>query len=407
MRSIPPLDLTQQYRTIQAEVEASVHQVLSSGRYIGGDEVQAFEKAFAAYIGAEHCLGCNSGTDALYLALRAIDIQPGDEVITTPFTFFATSEVINRVGAIPIFVDIDPSSLNFDLDQVESAISPQTRAIVPVHLFGHPVDMSRLAQIAQAHELFLIEDCAQAIGADWNGQKVGSFGDMGCFSFFPTKNLGACGDGGAVVTSRPELAQRIRQLREHGSPQRYYHTELGLNSRLDAIQACILRVKLNYLDQWNSDRSRIADRYQRGLGDLAALQLPQANPQGSSVWHQYTMRVKSWGDKSLGDKSSSQPAQSQPAQSQPTQSQAAQSQATQNDRDELKAKLATFGVQTMIYYPVPLHLQAVYQTAPCRFSSLPVVEQVAQQVLSLPMFPELSGDQQDYVIQALRTILEN
>ena len=393
MRSIPPLDLTRQYRTIQSEIEAAVHGVLSSGRYIGGDEVQAFEQAFAAYIGTDHCLGCNSGTDALYLALRAIDLQPGDEVITTPFTFFATSEVINRVGAIPIFVDIDADSLNFDLDQVESAISPQTRAIVPVHLFGHPLDMSRLTKIAQDHGLFLIEDCAQAIGADWDGQKVGGFGDMGCFSFFPTKNLGACGDGGAVVTSRPDLARRIRQLREHGSPQRYYHTELGLNSRLDAIQACILRVKLNYLDQWNRDRCRIADRYQSGLGHLSDLQLPQKNPQGSSVWHQYTLRVKS-----LRGKSSRVTEEA-------TQNDRSGLQAKQNDRDELKAKLATFGVQTMIYYPVPLHLQEVYQTSPCRFSSLPVVEQVAQEVLSLPMFPELSVEEQDQVIQSLQTIL--
>jgi len=242
--AIPPLDLTQQFQTISAEVNEAVLAVLASGQYINGPRVQQFEQAFAEYIGTSEAIACNSGTDALYLALRAYDIGAGDEVITTPFTFIASAETISQTQATPVFVDIDPATFNLDLEQVEAAITPRTKAIIPVHLFGQPVDMTRLMAIAQAHRLIVIEDSAQAAGAEWNGQRVGSIGQVGCFSFFPTKNLGACGDGGAVTTSDPAIAARIRALREHGSRTRYYHDEIGLTSRLDAVQAAILQVKL-------------------------------------------------------------------------------------------------------------------------------------------------------------------
>ena len=391
MPPIPPLDLVQQYKTIQQEVEEAVKRVLSSGRYIGGEEVKAFESEFGAYIGSPFCVACNSGTDALYLALTALDLKPGDEVITTPFTFFATAEVVSRLGAVPVFVDLDPLTLNLDLDQVEAAITPHTRVLLPVHLFGQPVNMSRLMDLARDHGLKVVEDCAQAIGAGWKDQKVGSFGDLGCFSFFPTKNLGACGDGGAIVTADPHLAQRLRQLREHGSPERYYHSELGLNSRLDGLQAAILRIKLKSLDRWNQQRRQVADRYQAGLQDLSALQLPYVLPNSEPVWHQYTLRV--------------QACRSSPrCQVLPETTPCVLPEKTRC-RDWVRSQLAERGIQSMVYYPIPLHQQVVYQSAPCRFGLLPIAEQAAHTVLSLPMFPELSPEQQNQVIQSLHQIL--
>ena len=391
MPPIPPLDLVQQYKTIQQEVEEAVKRVLSSGRYIGGEEVKAFETEFGAYIGSPFCIACNSGTDALYLALAALDLQPGDEVITTPFTFFATAEVVSRLGAIPVFVDLDPLTLNFDLDQVEAAITPRTRVLLPVHLFGQPVNMSRVRDLARFHGLKVVEDCAQAIGAAWKDQKVGSFGDLGCFSFFPTKNLGACGDGGAIVTADPHLAQRLRQLREHGSPERYYHSELGLNSRLDVLQAAILRIKLKSLDRWNQQRRQVADRYQTGLKELLALQLPHVLPDSEPVWHQYTLRVQPCGPS---------PRCQTFAETTPCDLPQAP-----RCRDWVRAQLGERGIQSMVYYPIPLHQQVVYQSSPCRFGPLPLAEQAAHTVLSLPMFPELSPEQQDQIIQSLHQIL--
>lgn len=395
MPSIPPLDLVQQYKTIQPEIEAAVKRVLSSGRYIGGEEVKAFETEFGAYIGSPFCIACNSGTDALYLALRVLDLQPGDEVITTPFTFFATAEVVSRLGAIPVFVDIDPLTLNLDLEQVEAALTPRTRVLLPVHLFGQPLNMGRLRELAIIHGLKVVEDCAQAIGAAWKGQKVGSFGDLGCFSFFPTKNLGACGDGGAIVTADPDMAQRIRQLREHGSPERYYHSELGLNSRLDVLQAAILRIKLKSLDRWNHQRRQVAERYQTGLQGLSALQLPSILPDSEPVWHQYTLRVNPC--------TTSARCQTAPGASPETTPCVLPD--TPRCRDWVRSELAQRGIQSMVYYPIPLHQQVVYQSSPCRFSDLTVAEASAQSVLSLPMFPELGIEQQDEVIQALHQLL--
>lgn len=345
-------------------------EVLRSGRYIGGATVAAFETAFAHYIGTQQAVGCNSGTDALYLALRALNIGPGDEVITTPFTFIATAEVISVVGATPVFVDIRPDSFNLDPDRIAAAITPRTKAIVPVHLFGCPVDMTAVMAVAQAHGITVIEDCAQATGAQWQGQKVGSIGHVGCFSFFPTKNLGACGDGGALTTHDPELSQLFLQLREHGQSERYIHTKTGVNSRLDALQAAILTIKLRYLDQWNQGRDRVAQRYAELLPTLPALVCPTIPAGGQTVWNQYTVRIKSVDG-------------------------------TGAERDRVRAALQEYGISSMIYYPRPLHLQPVYTSLGYQPGDLPQAERAALEVLSLPMFPELTAEEQDQIAYGL------
>ena len=388
MTKIPPLDLTQQYKTIQAEVEAAVLGLLASGAYIGGEAVTGFERAFADYIGTAEAVSCNSGTDALYLALRALEIGPGDEVITTPFTFFATAETISAVGAKPVFVDIDAENFNLDLNLIEAAITPRTKAIMPVHLFGNPVDMVRLGAIAESHGLYVIEDAAQAAGSDWQGKKIGSWGHVGCFSFFPTKNLGACGDGGCITTNDPAIAEKVLMLRQHGMRQRYYHEAFGVTSRLDGIQAAILSIKLKYLDQWNNQRQAIAERYNQLLSPLPGFVVPQPMAEGAAVWHQYTLRIQPCGDCL---RCQDQPCCPSDA-----------SQAERQCRDWLKEQLAQQDVISMIYYPVPLHLQVVYQDLGLVEGSFPVAEQAAREVLSLPMFPELAGEQQDKVVSAIK-----
>ncbi|MCC5625570.1 DegT/DnrJ/EryC1/StrS aminotransferase family protein, partial [Nostoc sp. CHAB 5715] len=277
---IPAFDIKQQYTTIEAEVSAAVLEVLASGRYIGGPLVEGFEQQFAAYNTVAECVACNSGTDALYLALRVLNIGAGDEVITTPFTFIATSEVISAVSAKPVFVDIDATTFNLDVEQVAAVITPKTKAIIPVHLFGQPVDMTSLMAIAQSHNLSIIEDCAQSTGAMWANQKVGSIGHIGCFSFYPTKNLGGCGDGGAITTNDPAIATKLRILRDHGSRIRYLHEEIGVNSRLDALQAAILQIKLRYLDIWNDRRRDIANYYYQYLCQIPGIVPPQELPEG-------------------------------------------------------------------------------------------------------------------------------
>ncbi|MEO1145056.1 MAG: DegT/DnrJ/EryC1/StrS family aminotransferase [Cyanobacteria bacterium J06638_22] len=374
MSLIPPFDLTRQYTQIGDAIDAAVLDVLASGKYINGPIVQAFEAEFAQYIGSDHCVGCNSGTDALYLALRALEIGAGDEVITTSFSFFATAETISAVGATPVFVDIQPDTFNLDVAQVKAAITPKTKAIMPVHLFGHPVEMTALMAIAQAHNLFIIEDCAQATGACWNGKKVGSIGHIGCFSFFPTKNLGACGDAGAVTTDDAAIAERIRILREHGSRTRYYHEAIGINSRLDVLQAAVLRVKLQHLDWLNMQRRTVAQRYLDGLAPIPGIALPHPAKGGMSVWNQFTIRVL--GESDGGAR-----------------------------RDRLRQQLKERGVLSMIYYPVPLHRQSVYADLGYEPEQLPVTDQVAQEVLSLPMFPELDLEQQQQIAYALKESL--
>jgi dTDP-4-amino-4,6-dideoxygalactose transaminase len=372
---VPPLDLSQQYKLIQDEVSQAVQAVLASGRYIGGSIVEAFEQEFGQYIGCQETIACNSGTDALFLALRAFNIGPGDEVITTPFTFIATAEMISAVGATPVFVDIDPQSFNLDIEQIPKAITERTKAIIPVHLFGQPVDMTRLMAIAQSYHLAVIEDCAQATGASWQGQKVGSIGHIGCFSFFPTKNLGACGDGGAVTTQDPALAQSMKIIKEHGQASRYRSETVGINSRLDALQAAILRIKLRYLDTWNQQRQTLARRYHQLLAPLSEIITPQEIVGGQSVWNQYTIRVQSTSDAV---------------------------NSTLKPRDYLRNYLQEQGIGSMIYYPIPLHQQPVYQSLGYSAEQLPIVEAVCQEVLSLPLFPELSSDQQDQVIYAIK-----
>jgi len=392
VNNIPPFDLTRQYELIGAEIGAAVLGVLASGRYIGGSPVQNFEQQFASYIGVSECVSCNSGTDALYMALRALNIGAGDEVITTPFTFIATAEVISHIGATPVFVDIDRDTFNLDLAQLESAITPQTRAIIPVHLFGQPVDMTRLMTIARAHNLIVIEDCAQATGAEWAEQKVGSIGQIGCFSFFPTKNLGACGDGGALTTNDPTIAAQVRTLREHGMRARYIHEETGINSRLDAIQATILQIKLRHLDTWNAQRRAIADRYRQLLTSLPGVISPKELSGSYSVWNQYTTRIPS-STNSGTSASFSAP------------SLEILGNNHHNYRDWVRSQLQARGVSSMVYYPLPLHLQPVYQGLGYRRGQFPIAEQVCQEVLSLPMFPELLPEQQEQIVHHLKDCL--
>jgi dTDP-4-amino-4,6-dideoxygalactose transaminase len=372
VKKIPPVDLTRQYKQIQEEADLAVLNLLNSGRYIGGEAIATFEREFAEYIGASQCVSCNSGTDALWLALKALEIGEQDEIITTAFSFFATAEVITRTGAKPIFVDIDPDTFNLDLTQIEQAITPRTKAIIPVHLFGQPVDMTELMAIARTHDLYVIEDCAQATGAAWGQARVGSIGHVGCFSFFPTKNLGACGDGGAATTNNPAIAERMRILKEHGSPERYRHDFIGINSRLDAVQAVVLTIKLRYLDYWNEQRQQAAGYYQELLV-IDALKLPQEISGGNSVWNQYTIRIT-------------------------------QQRSPSNRRELVKNNLSDKGIISMIYYPIPLHLQPVYQKGD-RFGQLPAVEQAAREVLSLPMFPGISEAEQERVAYTLKDCL--
>lgn len=369
MSTIPPVDLSRQYQVISEEANHAVLEILRSGRYIGGEAVSELERQFALYHGVSDCVACNSGTDALYLALRSLGIQAGDEVITSTFSFIATAEAINLVGAVPVFVDIDINTFNLDVALLGKAITPQTKAIIPVHLFGQSVNMSEVVNFARSHNLSVIEDCAQATGAEWHGQKVGSIGDIGCFSFFPTKNLGGCGDGGAITTNNPELAAQIRMIKEHGSKVRYLHEVIGVNSRLDAIQAVILQIKLKYLDFWNNQRIEIAQRYQELLQPLPNITLPAALAGGKHVWNQYTILTE--------------------------------------NRDQIRAALQEKDVLSMVYYPIPLHLQPVYQYLGYKKGDLPVAELASEKVLSLPMFPDLSFEEQQQVAYALKDCLHS
>ena len=381
MTNIPPLDLTRQYEIISEKINTKVQEVLASGRYIGGSIVDDFEQQFANYINVSHCVSCNSGTDALFLALRAVNIGVGHEVITTPFTFFSTAEVISAVGATPIFIDINPQTFNLDIQQLEAAITEKTKAILPVHLFGQPVDMTRLMAIARQYNLIVIEDCAQATGAEWQNQKVGTFGNIGCFSFFPTKNLGAFGDGGALTTNNPAIAAQVRILKNHGQSDKYFYEQIGINSRLDTIQAAILQVKLPYLDSWNQQRRDLADIYHKFLNGITSVVPPQELSGGRCIWNQYTIMIKSQELEAT-----------------------AKSHFSNFLRDRVREQLQNKGIGSAIYYPIPLHLQPVYKSLVHR--QLPIVEQVCHQVLSLPMFPELSIPQQEQVIFALKDSLQ-
>ena len=380
MNKIPPFDVSQQYQQIGDRLNQAALAVLASGQYIGGQVVSQFETEFANYIGASvdsgvgsivgsvHGISCNSGTDALYLALRALNIGEGDEVITSPFTFFASAETISMTGATPVFVDIEAHSFNMNVNLIESVITECTKAIMPVHLFGRSVDMTNLMAIAKKHNLYVIEDCAQATGATYKGQKVGNIGDVGCFSFYPTKNLGGCGDGGMMTTNNAEVAEKLRILREHGSPKRYHHEYIGMNSRLDSLQAALLQVKLPYLDKWNTQRREISDRYTHLLKDANIPNLIFPDHCLGSVWNQYTICIGA------------------------------------GNRNDVQTQLREQNIITMIYYPLPLHLQTVYKNLGYKKGDFPITENICDQVLSLPMFPELSEEQQDRVVSTLQKI---
>lgn len=378
---IPILNLTRQYEQLKDRIDEALIRVAASGHYILGPEVRAFEEEMAQYLGVKHVIGCANGTDALFLALKALKIgdvenQPQDEVITTPFSFMATSESIVRAGAKPVFVDIEPDSMNMDVRLLEAAITPRTKAILPVHIFGQPSNMDEIMRIAKAHHLSVIEDCAQAIGSEYRDQKVGSIGDIGCFSFFPSKNLGAFGDGGMCTTNDDDLAERLRMLRMHGSRKRYYHEEPGLNSRLDEMQAAILRIKLPYIEEWNHARRAVANHYDELLKPLAdVLTTPNRVEQTTHVFHQYTLQLQG---------------------PQPAKTRAALQQALQDA-----------GVQTMIYYPVPLYSQQTHADLGLSPADYPVCEDVSNRVLSLPMFPELRLDEQETVVTALKNVLSS
>src|SRR5215831_5876597 len=364
---VPLCDLKAQYASIGPRVEEAVLRVLASGQVILGPEVAEFETEIAQYCGTAHAVGCASGTDAILLALHALDIGPGDEVILPPFTFFATASMVCRVGARPVFVDIDPDSYNLDPLQVENKISERTRAIVAVHLFGQCADMEPLWRIAERHDLPVIEDAAQAIGAEYYGRRAGNLGDIGCFSFYPSKNLGAYGDAGACVTNDPNWAARMACLRVHGMEPKYYHKYLGWNARIDALQAAILRVKLPHLDRWCEMRQAAARRYDALIEEhhLAGfLERPVVKPDRRHVFNQYVVRV------------------------------------ADGLRDPLMRHLRSENIGCEIYYPVPLHLQECLAYLGYHPGDFPASEEAAQAVLSLPMFPELAVEQQRRVVQS-------
>lgn len=367
MRKVSLLDLTAQYQDIKPEIRQAIDHVLESGSYIMGPYVKNFEAAIAQYCGTKHAIGVANGTDALLLTLDALGVGPGDEVITSPFTFFASAEVISQVGATPVFVDIDPKTYNIDPAKLEAAITPRTKAIIPIHIFGQPVDMDPIMEIADKHQLHVIEDACQAIGSTYHGKRIGSIGTAGCFSFFPTKNLGGYGDGGIVVTNDDELARKIQILRVHGSNPKYYHSVIGYNSRLDALQAAMLQVKLKYIDQWNQQRRDKAAIYNEALKDLP-ITLPYVKEGREAVFHLYIIQTEY--------------------------------------RDELMAYLAEHGIASGVYYPVPLHKQDVYKDLGYTDGSLAESEKAALGTMALPLYPELALDDQQYVISVVREFFE-
>ena len=362
MTRVPFLDLKAQYAAIRGEVQAALAEVCDSARFAQGPPTQAFEQEFAAYCGVAHCVSVNSGTSALHLALRCLNIGPGDEVITTPFTFIATAWAISYVGAAPVFVDIDPQRRALDPAHVEAAVTARTKAIIPVHIFGMPADMDALNVIARNHKLFIVEDAAQAHGARYKGKRVGQFGAISCFSFYPTKNLGAYGEGGALLTNDQELAARARSLREHAQSAPYVHEEIAYNYRMDSFQAAVLRVKLKRLDAWNATRAAHARRYSELLAGTS-YGLPAVPTDSDPVWHCYVIECE--------------------------------------NRDRLRATLTDAGIDTAVNYPVPLHLQPVYRSLGYHRGDLPVAERLCGRCLSLPIYPELSPDQIKAVADAL------
>lgn len=361
---IPLMNLPAQYQELKEDIDSAVAEVFTTGQYILGPQVAGLEREIAAYLGTDQAVGVASGTDALVLALRALSIGSGDEVICPTYTFFATVEAVAAVGAKPVLVDSRPDTLCLDVDQVAAKINDRTKAIIAVHLYGHPADMNRLTDLARAKGVKLIEDNAQAMGAAIDGRKTGSWGDVGCLSFFPSKNLGGCGDGGMVVTNDAELAQKVKMFRTHGWRSKYQPELMGYNSRLDALQAAVLRVKLNKLDQWNAKRRELAGRYTAKLAG-AKVTAPFEGPGCEHVYHLYLIRTP--------------------------------------DRDKLQATLKAAGIASAVYYPYPIHLTPACGYMGLGEGSFPVAEQAAQENLAIPLFPELTEEQMDYVVSVVRS----
>lgn len=369
---IPMIDLVAQHKTIAKDVMQAVEAVFQSQAFVLGEAVATFEEAVASYCDARHAIGCASGTDALILALMALDIGPGAEVITSPFTFFATASSIARVGARPVFVDIDPVSFNMDPNLIEKAITPRTKAIMPVHLFGQCVEMDPLWRVATKHGIPIVEDACQAIGGEYQGRRAGVLGRVACFSFFPTKNLGGAGDGGLVTTDDPDLAKRIKHLRVHGDVGRYEHTEIGLNSRLDALQAAVLSVKLKSLDKWSVARERNAQRYRdlfTNAGLLDAVTLPEELPHRRHIYNQYCIRVKA------------------------------------GKRNQVLSSLQEQKIGAAIYYPKPLHIQTCFAPLGYKMGDFRESERASAEILALPIYAELTAAQQETVVRGIARAL--
>lgn len=369
---VPLLDLTEQNRTLRPEIEAALGRVLDTNGFILGGEVKALEDELAAYCGSRFAIGCASGSDALLLALMALDVKPGDEVITTPYSFFATVSAITRLGAVPVFVDIEPDTYNIDISQIERKITGRTKAIQPVHLFGQCADMRALRAISEKHSIPVVEDAAQAIGADEDGKKAGTMSEIGCFSFYPSKNLGGMGDGGFMTTDDERLAEKLFALRVHGSKERYYHKWVGLNSRLDGFQGAVLRVKLPHLDSWSDRRRQNANLYRQlftdaGLAEFVGLPFERENVR--HIYNQFVVRIP-------------------------------------GRRDDLREFLLEKGIGTDIYYPVPLHVQECFEFVGYKNGDLPEAERAAAETLALPIFPELTPEQIEYVVSSVAEFFE-
>jgi UDP-2-acetamido-2-deoxy-ribo-hexuluronate aminotransferase len=374
MREIRMVDLKEQYLHIKTEVDEALDAVLESTEFIRGSQVKKFETNLQDYLGVKHVCACANGTDALQVALMALDLEPGDEVLTPSFSFIAAAEVIALLGFKPVLVDVDPNTFNIDLDDLEKKIGPETKVIIPVHLFGQCADMERIMVLAYENDLFVIEDNAQAIGADCifrDGLKVkaGTIGHIGITSFFPSKNLGCYGDGGAIFTNNEDTGKRIKMITNHGSATKYYHEVIGVNSRLDSMQAAVLNVKLKYLDSYNMARSKVANFYDSELKELGGIQIPERSEHSEHVFHQYTLRVE-------------------------------------NDRDELQEYLKGKGIPTMVYYPVPIHSQKAYSKFFTEPNSCPVTDQLVGEVLSLPISTEMDSEQLNYIVEGIKEFIK-
>lgn len=364
---VPFLDLKAQYESIRGEIAMGLQQVLDNTAFAGGPFVEKFEKDFALFCQCDFTIGVGSGTTALWMALSGLGIGPGDEVITTPNTFIATAEAISFSGATPVFVDVDERTYNMNPDLLKDAITPKTKAIIPVHLYSQMADMDRVMQIARAHGLFVVEDACQAHGAEYKGRRAGSIGDAGCFSFYPGKNLGAYGEAGAIVTNNAELAEKMRMFRDHGQAKKYYHSMIGWNARMDGLQGAVLRVKLKHLPVWNQARRENAQLYNELLADVDSVITPTEADYAKHVYHIYAIRNK--------------------------------------NRDALISALAEKNIFCGIHYPVPIHLQEAYKLFRYEKGDFPIAEKCAEELVSLPMFPELTGEQIEYIVREIRCFL--